>query len=122
MKTYNIQIATAVPMNANFASPALQLKNMYGYAIQAKWTGTPTGTFKLQASCDPLEINTMTEFVTPTHWTDIATSSYAVTAAGDYMWNVFDVMYNFVRLVYTDGSGGTSTAVISLAIFNGKGM
>jgi hypothetical protein len=59
---------------------------------------------------------------TPTNWVDITNSPYAVSAAGNYMWNVFDTMYNWVRVVYTDSSGGTSTAVITQCNFNGKGV
>lgn len=120
MRVYNKKIETSVTMNASFNSAALQLYQMYGFSIQAVWTGTPNGTFKLQCSSDPVtQINTPP--VAPTNWSDVATSSQAVSAAGDYTWNVFEVMYNWVRLVYTDASGGSSTAVLTSAVFNGKG-
>ena len=37
------------------------------------------------------------------------------------MWNVRDVAYNYVRVVYIDASGGTSSATMNV-IFNGKGV
>ena len=36
------------------------LDQIYGYAIQARWTGTPRGTMKLQASCDSPNRTTQT--------------------------------------------------------------
>jgi hypothetical protein len=98
----------------------MQLQFMYGYSIQVVFTGTPTGTFKLQASCDSCLIADFPNF--PTNWQDITDSPFTVSSAGDYVWNVFDVMYNWVRVVYTDASGGTSTAVITSCTFNGKGV
>lgn len=125
MKVANVQniIPADTVLNANINSSPMPLYQVYGYSIQAVYTGTPTGTFKLQASSDPVfpgNKGPNSNFVT--NWTDVANSSVTVTAAGNYMWNVTDVMYNFVRLVYTDGSAGASTAVITVSTFNAKGI
>lgn len=124
MRVYNVPniIPTATVMNANINSNPMQLLNMFGYSIQLVYTGTPTGTFKLQASSDPIYTTTPGIQATPTNWTDVLNSSQAVSAAGNYMWNVSESMYNYVRVVYTDGSSGASTAIITSATFNGKGM
>ncbi len=58
---------------------------------------------------------------TPTHWSDIADSSFAVSAAGDVMWGYANRGFTYVRVVYTDGSSGMSTAVITSAVYNGVG-
>lgn len=123
MRTYNVALIPAgTVMNADLASSAAQLLDMSGYSIQVVFTGTPTGTFKLQASSDPYSKGTLSPAPAPSHWTDVASSSVAVSAAGNYMWNVTDVFYDYVRVIYTDGSSGASTAVITSCIFNGKGM
>lgn len=118
MKVYNVKIVTSAVMNTTINSTPYNVQQIYGFAIQAVFTGTPTGTLKLQASCDPatnyLPANTVT------NWTDIASSSTVISAAGNFMWNTPDAMYNWVRLVYTDTSGGTSTAVLN-AVINAKG-
>ena len=121
MKVYNVTniIPAGTVLNANLNSEQMPLYNIYGYSIQAVYTGTPTGTFKLQASSDPVYPASPSVV---TNWTDIADSSVAVTAAGDTTWNVYNVMYNFVRLVYVDGSAGASTAVLTISTFNAKGI
>lgn len=96
-------------------SNPIRLDQIYGFAVQAVWTGTPTGTFKLQASCDtpPNQSQVANGGPDPiTHWDDIANSSYAVGgSAGSYTWNFNGSFYNYMRLVYTNASGtGTVTA------------
>ena len=131
MLIYNLQniIPLNTVMNTTINSKALQLENMFGYSIQIVFTGTPTGTFKLQASADPVSkanqvfgANGVVTY-TPTNRTDIANSSQSVSAAGNIMWNYNQLAgYNYVRVVYTDGSSGSSTAIITVAEFNGKGI
>ena len=114
-------IAPSTVMNATINSSAVPLLQTWFYAIQVVFTGTPTGTFKLQGSCDPIP-QARVEVQTPTNWSDIINSSIAVSAAGNLMWNVSEIGYNYVRVVYTDTSGGTSTAIITVCNFNGKGV
>lgn len=130
MVTYNLPniIAVGTVLNATRNSVAIQLQDMIDFSIQIFFTGTPTGSFKLQASNDPVPPKTLQPGVngaitfSPTHWTDIANSSLAVVAAGDVQWNYHDAGFTFVRVVYTDTSSGASTAVIASAVFNGKGQ
>ena len=105
MKVMNKSIVSATVMNKTITSEAINVDQIYGVAIQAVFTGTPTGTFKLQASCDPALIhNAQPE--APSNWSDIPNSSYTVSGAGNYAWNMFEIMYSYIRLVYTDASGG----------------
>lgn len=121
MIPYNLVIINAVRMNTTITSPAMQLKNIYGYSIQAVAAGdTPSGTFKLQSSCDPCALGPPT-FALPTNWTDITNSFYTISAAGNFEWNVRDAMYNWVRLIYTDASSGASTSLLTATI-NCKGV
>jgi hypothetical protein len=129
MLIYNKQniIPASTVLNTNVNSTAMQLENMLGYAIQVVIAGTPTGTLKLQMSCDPVTkqnlivgTNGLITYVVA-NWSDIANSSMAVSSAGTTGWEIPDAYYNFVRVVYTDGSGGSSTATISSATFNSKG-
>lgn len=124
MKIYNKPIFPTLPllMNTTLTSQSFQLLEVWAYSMQIVFTGTPTGTFKLQGSDDPMnEISpSVATSANPTHWTDISGSSQAVSAAGSVTWSVSSVGYTWVRVVYTDGSSGASTAVITSARFNGK--
>lgn len=128
MRVFNQTIATATALNANSNSAYVPLRSIYMYSIAAIITGTPTGTVKLQASNDPETNDTQTNAtsgvapaVGPSNWVDITDSLFTVTTAGESMWNVRDVGYNYVRVVYTDASAGASTATMKI-VFNGKGV
>ena len=123
MQTKNKQIANDILLNANVISDFMPLKNIYLYAITATISGSPSGTIKLQASADPETNDTQPDLnaLKPTNFVDIADSSFAISSAGSTMWNVRDVAYNYVRVVYIDASGGTSSATMNV-IFNGKGV
>jgi hypothetical protein len=127
MKVFNKLVASGVPLNANYNSPYVPLRQIYTYAISAIITGTPTGTIQLQASNDPETNDTQTNItsgvapaVGPTNWVTIVNSPFAVSSAGEELWNVFYTGYNYVRIQYLDNSSGTSTATMNI-IFNGKG-
>lgn len=127
MKTFNQQVVSNILLNANYDSPYVPLRQIYTYCMAAIITGTPTGTLTLQASNDPETNDTQTNqtsgvnpAVGPSNWVTIANSSFAVSSAGETMWNVNFVGYNYVRVHYVDGSSGASTARMKI-IFNGKG-
>lgn len=124
MITYNKKITTNQILNANINGPAAALKNIVMYSVVANITGVPTGTLTLQASNDP-ETNTVMPLNNPqpppTVWATIANSNFTVTTAGVTMWNVSDVAYNYVRVVYTDASSGASTAHMDVVV-NAKGV
>ena len=130
MQSYTIPdiIAPGTVMNTNLSSQPYPVDRTYTGAIQVFFTGTPTGTFSLMGSCDPaskerigtVNANYTTGPNAPVNFTLIANSNQAVTAAGDIMWNIQDLGYNWIKLVYTDTSGGLSTAVLTVATFNSK--
>lgn len=130
MKRYNTPniIPASTVMATTIDSLAMQLEDMVNFSIQIVFTGTPTGSFKLQASDDPVPKpsqvfgpNGVVTY-TPSNWTDVANSSFTVAAAGNVCWDYNNCGFNYVRVVYTDTSGGSSTAIITSATFNGKGI
>jgi len=81
------------------ASPALPVGDGGNYWIGVAITGSDVaGTMKLQASDDA------------STWWDVPSSSTAVTASSDPMWNIADVNYPYVRVAwtYTSGTGNIS--------------
>jgi len=123
MRTFNKQITTNASIAAGYTSPYVPLKGIYMYSIMAIITGAPTGSIKLQASNDPetndTQINStgLPPAVGPTNWADVTDSTFAISSAGNTMWNVRETGYNYVRVVYT----GTGAAFITI-IANGKGV
>ena len=100
---------SGVAMTANITSEQIWLGHIANFAIQIIFTGsTPSGAFKLQASCDePKKGDPSATSVV--NWTDISGSNQAVTAAGDHMYTIENAGYTFVRLVWTDTSSTAGT-------------
>lgn len=121
MRTSNDLIVDAGSMTgtATINSDPIWLGNAMGVAIQAVWTGTPNGSFKIQCSIDPQVPQPGASTPTITNWEDVADSSYAVTgSAGSYTWNIESAYFAWARVVYTNTSStGTLTAR-----FNAKGF
>lgn len=109
MKLGNDEILTvALDLSTDAQSPAIYLGDVYMCAIQIIFTGSPTGTFGLQASCDPGSPSAPTDAlrsVSVVNWTDVTGSNQAVTSAGNHMWRLDVVAYRWVRVVYTSTSG-----------------
>ena len=104
------QISTAMASSIN--GPDINVNLYQDFSVMIKWTGTPTGTFKLQCSNDVGD--------SVTDWEDVPGSSLAVAgAAGQQVYNYTRAPFRWVRLVWTASSGsGTFTK----CIFNAKGV
>lgn len=100
-KYYDSQVLTSTTN-----TPTKDVYNCDRYAIQADYSGTFSGSLKLQVSNDS---------DTVTNWVDLANSSVAITSAGSYLWNVKQVAYRAVRVVYTYTSGSVT---LTLSITN----
>lgn len=110
-------------LTATRTSDAIWIGHVLNFAAQVAWSGTPTGSFKLQGSCDAGDSSAPTEALrgaSVTNWTDIPSSSQSTGGvAGSAVWNVSEAGYMWFRIVYTHtSSSGTLTA----ARFNSKGI
>lgn len=105
----NFEFIDAQSMGASFNSNPVFVANREGYSIQLVWTGTPTGDFTLQGSNDYGQLNGDGTWTQITNWDTITDSTKAAGgAAGSHTYNVSDVYYRHVRVVYTrSGSTGT---------------
>lgn len=128
MKFVNVinLVPASTVMNTTINSTAQPMLDLFSFAIQVVFTGTPTGSIKLQFSNDAAYAGNPRSGTSglnppPTNWTDIANSSFTVTAAGNVGWDYSWPGFNWVRIVYTDTSSGSSTAIITSSTFNGKG-
>jgi hypothetical protein len=99
-------ILAAQSMASSFNSDPIYIGHLEVCAIQAVFTGSPVGSFKLQSSLDGVT------------YTDITGSTAAVSAAGDIMWNVDAAGFQRLRVAYTATSGsGSCTIKINLKGF-----
>jgi len=112
MKFVDKKILDVGDMAASINSDAVLIDQIYGYAVQCVFTGSPVGTLKIQTSCDILQ---GTEVVST--WTDLAGATFAVSAAGNASFNYDAQYYQYFRVVYTRTSG---TGALSIT-YNGKG-
>jgi len=118
MRFAPVVILSAGNMAGNLASNGEDLNQIFACAIQAVASGAPVGSLKLQASCDDVPSGTGSNpSANVTHWSDIAGTTQAVSASGNYFWNVSDIGFKWIRVVYTFTSG-TGTLTIT---YNGKG-
>lgn len=86
---------------ASSTSNPIPAANILYVSAQVVATGAPVGVLKFQASNDlssPLG-------VAPTNWTDIASQTVSVGAAGTFLIPTFNACYQYLRVVYTKTSG-----------------
>lgn len=100
-------------LGADVVSVGMLLEDTRTFAIQAVWSGTPTGTLRLQASCDRGTEGNVDNVV---NWSNIASTDVALAgAAGGQLWNIDGAGYRWVRVQYVRTSGtGTLNARISV--------
>lgn len=98
--------AATTSMASSFNDTPICVEYMVGLSIQASWSGTPTGALKLQASNHAFDQNVNNGILAAPIWTDIPGSSVSLTgSAGTQMWDISEVYYEAIRVVYTASSG-----------------
>jgi len=109
VKIENKAIAAA-SLATNYTSEPLWVGHMGMYSIQLYITGTPLGTFKLQA-CNSKNDNQPNIIPSGTDlWSDIANTAITDPAGTTAFWNMADPGYQWVRFVWTDtGAVGSIT-------------
>lgn len=98
------QIINAGNMASTVTSSTTYVGNVDGVTIQAVWTGTPNGTFAINASVDG------------TDWTPLAYSNpfTASGSAGNFLTTITLSGIQQIQVVYTPSSGsGTLNAYIA---------
>ncbi len=120
-------IETAQSLATNWESDPIFIDRWEMYAIQLVFTGTLTGTFKLQYSNDTgVETTDHSEPVavgiddSAWNWTDVADSSSAVSAAGNILYEDMSSACRWVKVVWTAGSGSGSLTVARINLKSSK--
>lgn len=116
------RVDTGLSMTTSFNGTAIGVDHLEGLSVCIAVTETSAslaGTLKLQASNNAFLDTNSNNTVDPNAvWVDISGSSVALTAgSGNYMFNVSEIYYRAVRIVWTSTSGeGTA-----IAYWHGKG-
>lgn len=96
---FNQEFVTNQSMAATFNSPSYEVKEVKTLAIQAVWSGggSPVGNIELQGSLDDIT------------FTRIQGSVLSVDGnSGSNAWNVQDVGYPYIRVLYVRTSGSAT--------------
>lgn len=116
MKTALVTLDSSKSLAANYTSPPLITQQDFGVYIQAVWTGTPVGTFKLQTSNSYQPGGAVPgggPAAAAGSWDDYPSSSQDSTGVTSCSWNVADIFFPWVRVVFTSTSGtGTLTKLL----------
>lgn len=100
MKFQTKTIVTAGDVAGNLTSSVMNLENNYGYAVQASFTGAPSGTVLIQGSND--EVN----------WSTLDTLTISGTTVLHA--NRDAVYFPFVRAFKAAGGTGTMTVTMTI--------
>ena len=120
MRFEPVTILSAGDMStATLTSTGIDMNQIVLASIQAVYTGAPVGTLILEVSNDIIKINptVANQSANVVTWTTYTGSSVSVSAAGDFVWNLTDIGYRWLRMKYTKTSGTGSLT----AVFSGKG-
>jgi hypothetical protein len=104
-------------MASTFTLQPIWLGHIVNASIQMVFTGSPVGTFTVEASNDlgqPQSSGDAQKVVGLSNWTTIAASANGISAAGDMLYTLANTGFNWVRVKYTATSGtGTLTSARS---------
>lgn len=110
--------AVAQAMLASFNGTPYLMERLEGFSICAavvETVATVAGSFKLQASNNAFADDAINRTNAGAVWVDIPSSSVPVSGAGNFFWNVSDVNYEAVRIVWTSTGGDGNVSVYFLA-------
>ena len=88
-------------LSGDVTSGAVGVDDTSLVAIQVVWTGSAVGKLKLQCS------------VTGTFWSDVLGSDVVVSGPGDVLYNLAEIGYSMIRVIYlrTSGSGYMTASI-----------
>ena len=92
-------------MGSDIFGQHVTIERLIGFSVYVKYSGSPVGSFYLEASLDPDDPTKFDQV--PQNWEKIECSEVVVNGAGSQVWNVDAAYFRWFRLVYksTSGSG-----------------
>lgn len=119
MRFDQVSIVTNGDMSASINSNGIDVNQQVVGSIHAVFSGAPVGSLTLEVSNDIVPVGVAgNQSSNVVNWTTYTGSATAVAAAGSVMYNLVDMGFHWVRLVYTR-TGGTGTLNV---VYCGKGV
>lgn len=113
MRNLDYKPLSAVALNANQASAAIDAQNLIRLSAQAIVAGgTSVGNLQIQVSNDKNGAMNGFPFI-PTNWSNLG-AAVALAAGGIFLIASQETCYRWVRVIFTDGSGGTNTGNVTV--------
>lgn len=103
-----------VDISASGTTQAINLENYNGISATASFTGTPRGSFKLQAANEKWVESLVNGGLT---WIDIPDTSVSLAGVdADFLFTISNTYYRWIRGVYDAGVGsaGYVTFIVNL--------
>lgn len=119
---HTLSLSSTDLAQASITSEGIWLGHVSDFSIQIVFTGAPVGSFKLQASNDEGredQGNGGWNDDGVNNWSDVSSTTIAISAAGDFIFNYANSGFRWFRVVYTRASG---TGTITVARYNTKGI
>lgn len=116
MKVFSVdQSASFAALASSVNGPAINVEHLEGVSFIVKTTdaGSLAGSFKLQISNNAFTGNVgVSTYQNPNAtWLDYSGSSQAISGAEVKGWNVTDLYFKAIRLVWTSSAGAGSAEV-----------
>ena len=112
MPTTQELILNAGNMTLTLHSLVIDLGATNTGSIQAVFAGAPVGSLFLEISNDIISPGSDPNSAV-SNWTTYAGSAYSVAAAGNYMFNISNMGYKWLRMTYAPSSGTGSLSATS---------
>ena len=100
MKVNNYLMVENGDMSEDIFSSPVELEYSVTFAIQLKVSSsaTLTGTFSIQASCDPVSDR-------PVNWTTLTDHDFSISGDGTGIFNIENCGYSWVRVIFASSTG-----------------
>jgi hypothetical protein len=122
MKIHNNNLKlNGTDMTSNIISDPIYVGNIINYSIQLVYTGSPNGSFSIQVSNDIVDSIKDVKASDIVNWTTLSSTSTNITSSGDMIYEIPDITYQWIRLVWTDSSSGDPSTLTNAVYFT-KGI
>lgn len=114
MRQVNVNVLSA-PDNASANGNVIDSNQLFAASFQAVFGDvTAAGNIQIQASNDISAPGAPVNSPGPTNWTNITGATATVTAGASVLVSLSNINYRFLRVVWTNTSGGSTTINVNM--------